>query len=113
MRNEDGFIQPRSGLEELGYGMKRSFNSFFIINSFSNDQWFLKKLRANIRKSEGNKLSINNSFRVLILLFLSGEPKLLRAMSWTILHERIVEEQVYRNKFARLNYEKMWKFVDR
>ena len=38
MRNEDRFIQPRSGLEELGYGMKRSFNYFFIIKSFSNDQ---------------------------------------------------------------------------
>ena len=54
MRNGECFIQPRSELEELGYGMKRSFNSFFIINySFSDDQWFLKKFRANIRKWEG------------------------------------------------------------
>ena len=47
-------LSNREVLAELGYGMKRSFKSFFIINSFSNDQWFLKKFRANIRKSEGN-----------------------------------------------------------
>lgn len=31
---------------------------------------------------------------MLILLFLSGEPKLLRALSYTLLHVRITEEQV-------------------
>ena len=32
--------------------------------------------------------------RVLILLFLSREPKLLHAMSWTVLGVRITEEQI-------------------